>query len=966
MNISLKIFPLPMLKKDSIEMLRCLDLIITTDEIYQHQDACLKIISKYKEWEYSLGSLVKGENKREIFFPEVVNEEEISCILNYGDHKITSKLTMKPVKKWEIYLVLHSHTDLGFTAPISDVRQIHNDNTDLAVLYCRETEHWPEGSRFKWTCEISWQVQNYLRDRDKNSIDLLVEQLQKKNIEVGALYSGELTEILGHEQAVRSLYFAAKLRRDYYIDIDTAMLCDVPGCTKGFVQVMAKSGIKNFILADNNFIAPFLSRTDLPRPFYWSGDAGSKVLAWYTDHPFYAYIEGQNYGLSDSYTETRNKLPYKLMSLEENGYPFNEFQFQYAFDNFRIEFRPAAIVKEWNDKWEYPKLKLATAGEFLNKVREKHDAEIPIIKGDWTNWWDGIVTGFPYETAKSRYLHNKIPALEILSSVVSLNSSNSEYPLDIIENLYDNTLAFDEHSGSGMVWEAKSEEQQQKALLEGFGYIYNSLNETASLENIKTNELSALFKNNSDSEVIAVFNPLNFTASGLVITRYNNSTPVFLQDYTSNKSIPVRNRNGVIEFYAEDIPPLGIRAFKVVPGAYNRGISVNVTEEEESLSIENSTFNVKFRKSDGKVYSVYNKSIGQELIKNGCNIPLIYEPKPVYPILMGKYSPDVYNGVEYPGEIKQQSPESESRVVIEKDEIYGGVLKVIHSFKNEEWLIQKYFLSGDCLNIENTLNGMLINNIEFLKKYLTDKGILYFQFNLDITNSHIRYDAPCSMIEPVKDIFKGSCKDYSAIQNWLQFYNNDKSINFVSIDAPLIDIGGIAHMKYRENFPENPQDIFVRACSLNEFNLKNNSPFNNKPDLTYRFVLSASPPGDSAVLQAYKTGQSSCNELFSFIIPPYNKGILEAGDLNIFKILPECIQVMTIKKAESGEGFIIRIREPLGTKSNVELSFSGGKIAKVYKTMMSEEIIEEMVLSENKIKYEMTPYSIETFNIQLS
>src|SRR5690606_28565628 len=201
-----------------------------------------------------------------------------------------------------------------------------------------------EESRFKWTCEVSWQIQNYLAQRSSAKIEDLIQLVKKGSIDVGALYSGELTEILGHEQAVRSFYYSAELRWKYGIKIQTAMLCDVPGCTKGFVQIMAKSGINNLILADNNFIAPFLLRTDLPRPFYWEGDDNSKVLSWYTDHPFYAYIEGENYGLSQSYLQTRKKLPQKLIDLEKNEYKYNEFQLQYAFDNFRIEFRPAAIV----------------------------------------------------------------------------------------------------------------------------------------------------------------------------------------------------------------------------------------------------------------------------------------------------------------------------------------------------------------------------------------------------------------------------------------------------------------------------------------------------------------------------------------------------------------------------------------------------------------------------------------------
>jgi alpha-mannosidase len=958
MSTSIEIFPLPLLKKNSSnELLRCLDVVINIKVLSEHQ-ACLTAISLKNENRIQLEGLSAGENRREIFIPEVTSEEEIVFIFKYGNENITSRLLIKPARKWEIYLLLHSHTDLGFTAAISDVAQIHNDNTDLAVLYCQETENWPEGSRFKWTCEVSWQLQNYLKDRNEYKVNLLLDQLHKRNIEAGALYTGELTEILGHEQAVRSFYYAAKLRRDYNIPIDTAMLCDVPGCTKGFIQIMAKSGINNFILADNNFIAPFLSRTDLPRPFFWSGDDNSKVLAWYTDHPYYAYIEGKNYGLSDSYSESRKKLPYKLLSLEQNGYAYNEFQLQYAFDNFRIEFRPAAIVREWNENWEYPKLKLSTAGEFLRDIRKKYN-NIPVVKGDWTNWWSGIVSGFPDETAKSRYLHNKIPALEIISSAVMMNSGTSDFPSDEFNELYDQTLAFDEHSGSGMIWEAGSAEEKHKALLEGYGYIHNAAIKSSELEKDKTKQLASLFNVNSENFLIGVFNPLNFKRGGFVKSRYVNSGEFSLKDKNSSSRIPVEINKDYTRFYAEDVPPLGIKLFEVVPEEHTEIPVVSASKKSDKLIIENNFFKITACKKEAKILSVYNKVTETEILKDSLGVPVVYEPKPTTSIEMGKYKPEIYNGDEFPGEVKPLPADCTSEIRIVNDKIFGSVIQVISLADKKEWLTQNVFLKEGEIHIVNTIEGKSVYNPAFLKNYLSSNGMLYFLFNFNIEEGRIRYDAPCSVIEPGKEIFNGSCKDYSAIQNWLQIHNDSTSINFFSIDAPLIDAGNIALMKYRRDFPSAVQDLYVRALSLNEFNIKNKSPYSDNPDLMFRFVISVSPP---ELLDAYKTGESLHSELISFVVPPGN-GILNIDQFRFIEVLPEHIKVMTIKKAESGEGLIIRVRETAGINERIELKLQGKNISAAFRCMMTEEILEEVKVSDGRLTWDIGPFGIETFNI---
>jgi hypothetical protein len=748
-----------------------------------------------------------------------VNEEKMEFLVTYSNQQTLSKIKVRPARKWVVYLVLHSHTDLGFTAPVSEVAQIHNDNTDLAILYCKETQNWPEGSRFKWTCEVSWQVQNYLRDRSSVQFNELIKQVHKKNIGIGALYSGELTEILGHEEAARSFYFSAKLRRDYNIPVDTAMLCDVPGCTKGFVQVMAKSGIRNFILADNNFIAPFLQRTDLPRPFNWCGDGNSKVLTWYTDHPFYAYIEGQNYGLSESYSESRKKLPYKLLELENEGYELDEFQLQYAFDNFRIEFRPAAIIKEWNEKWEYPKIKLSTAGEFLNNIRTRYGDKIPERKGDWQSWWSGITTGFPYETSKSRYLHNKIPALEILSSSISIASDKTYYPSETFNKLYDDTLAFDEHSGSGLVWESKSREQQEQALREGYGFLYDALKNAAETGTNKTEEFSSLIKNNSSFDNIGVFNSLNHQRSGLVRIKINSPSAFFLRDKVSKKNIPLKVNNDTIEFFAEDLPPIGFKLFEVIPGVLKKEPDTISSEDGDYLSVENNYYRIKVNRKEGKIYSVYYRKSDKELIKGEFNFPLVYEPKPEVAIEMGKYIPEIYNGNEVPGKVKDisQCVVTETRLI--KDDVAGFIIQIVNNINGKTWLTGNIYLAGNNIHIENIVTGNIINDIGFLNSYISNNGMLYFRFNFNLHDVSVKYETPCSVTDPREDPFMGSCKDYSAIQNWMQVTGEDITVTFVSVDTPLLDLGSIALQKYRNNYPHNLQDVYVRACSLNEFNL---------------------------------------------------------------------------------------------------------------------------------------------------
>src|SRR5690606_29607867 len=159
--------------KDNLQ--QAFDIEIIADEAAGIHHAGLIVRRKQNQFEFDLGLSRNGLNSKEIFLPESADEQTDEFIFLFGDEKIIRKVNVKPVRRWEIFLVLHSHTDLGFTAPVSEVAQIHNDNTDLAILYCKETEHWPEESRFKWTCEVSWQIQNYLAQRSSAKIEDLIQ-----------------------------------------------------------------------------------------------------------------------------------------------------------------------------------------------------------------------------------------------------------------------------------------------------------------------------------------------------------------------------------------------------------------------------------------------------------------------------------------------------------------------------------------------------------------------------------------------------------------------------------------------------------------------------------------------------------------------------------------------------------------------------------------------------------------------
>jgi len=160
-------------------------------------------------------------------------------------------VTIKPVRKWEVYLLHHSHVDIGYTHVQTEVERKHWAYFEQVIELARKSADYPAGSRFKWNVEVLWAVDSYLKQASKEKREEFIEAVKKGWIRLDALYGNELTALCRPEELIRLVGYAEKLRRRYDLTINSAMITDVPGYTWGIVPVLAQSGVKYFSVGPN-------------------------------------------------------------------------------------------------------------------------------------------------------------------------------------------------------------------------------------------------------------------------------------------------------------------------------------------------------------------------------------------------------------------------------------------------------------------------------------------------------------------------------------------------------------------------------------------------------------------------------------------------------------------------------------------------------------------------------------------
>src|ERR671910_144063 len=143
-------------------------------------------------------------------------------------------------------------------------------------------------------------------------------------------------------------------------------------------------------------------------------------------------------GLDPSSEVTKVPYPHDVLHLRVQG----------AFsDNASPSIVPAGIVREWNERWAYPQLRLATNSEFFTEAEERLAGGIETYSGDWTDWWvDGIGSGARHLGFKPRAPADVRTAQTLHTLADALAEDGVDRRQDEIDEAYESMALFDEHT----------------------------------------------------------------------------------------------------------------------------------------------------------------------------------------------------------------------------------------------------------------------------------------------------------------------------------------------------------------------------------------------------------------------------------------------------------------------------------------------------------------------------------------
>ncbi|KAI0990332.1 hypothetical protein GJ496_003995 [Pomphorhynchus laevis] len=427
---------------------------------------------------------------------------------------------MKLDKKYTLYLIHHSHTDIGYTERPEftikkQVKYIRDILGYLDQIYSGEKIEW---SGFKWTCETFMIVEEFFLSATNEEKEKFIKYVKNGDIGLSGGYvnTAEFVDPSIKENMYNKISAFCK---EHKLNITCGMQADVNGFGLGYAKGIIKNGIKNYyacVHTHHGMYPDFKKHS----AFKWEMDNGEKLLVFNGEH----YMFGNGFGFAPGavalygFDDNVDYMKYNLATgdewMEMSESRFERYLGQLTRDGYDKDYISLCIhgkftdnsmpnpeiakrVSDWNKKnSDFVEVKMVTLEEFFDKLQQEND--IPTYKGEWPDWWTDGIGSAPrelkiFKNTQSRYLQlkklaNKLDPVkcEAIEKNLVMYSEHTFGSWDSISNPY--------HAFTHEQWAAKQ------------AFCFNAMKQVDDLE-LET--LEKIGQSNTDFEISDKFKIIN-------------------------------------------------------------------------------------------------------------------------------------------------------------------------------------------------------------------------------------------------------------------------------------------------------------------------------------------------------------------------------------------------------------------------------------------------------------------------
>ncbi len=384
--------------------------------------------------------------------------------------------------------------------------------------------------------------------------------------------------------------------------------------------------------------------------------------------------------------------------------------------------------------------------------------------------------------------------------------------------------------------------------------------------------------------------------------------------FTANGTVQV----GANTYIAHEIPAFGYRVVQELGAPVSR-----VTVGERTL--ENSYYKLTFDDS-GAIVSLVDKRAERELVKEGrsLNQMVAYQDTP--------YQYDNWEMAPYHGQNRWNiDGKAEFTPLLEGDR---KGLRIVKRY-GASTLTQRVYLYEDGIERID-----FVTDVEWKEKAQLLKAV----FPFDLTADKAKYDVQFGHVERATHDNTGwdSARFESAAQKWVDVSENNYGV-------ALLNDG-----KY--GFGVESGDLSMTLVKSGGY------PFEGANDVIPTFTYSILPHSGNACGGGVVESSYVLNRPFQARSVPKNTAGTLTDAYSLLTMQAAGVIVETVKRAEDGDGIIVRMYEAYKERKTVRMTFAGAK--KAYLCDLNERALDEITVEGNTLSFTIKPFEIITLKIK--
>jgi alpha-mannosidase len=838
-----------------------------------------------------------GSETLEILVPQVNTPRSAQVSIEAAGQSFTASVDLHPVRKLTIYILPHSHHDLGYTDLQANIEQKQMENIKRGIALARRTADYPEGARFVWNLEVLWGADFYMHRLSSADRAEFEDAVRKGQVALNGMYANELTGLCRPEELLQLFRYGTRLSKELGVPLDSAMLSDVPGMTWGTATAMSQAGIRYFSLAPNYFdrIGTIMV-TWQDRPFWWVGPSGrDKVLVWV---PWNGYaLSHRHHGLTPALVGEYQQW------LDSVQFPYDISYLRWAGhgDNALPDPEICEDIKAWNTKYVWPKFRISSTHDAFAAFEKQYGKDLPQFKGDLTPYWEDGAGSSARETALSRNAAERLVQAGALRAM-----EGGPFPAHAFADAWRNVLLYSEHTWGA--WCSVSDSENPFTLSQW--KVKKGFAEDADRQSSKLlNEALQSGRGAPIDAAVDVFNTNSWPVSQLVLVGKDLSAAG--DRVTDDKGGPVpsqRLSTGDLAILARNVPP-----FSAVRFHLSAGMPFAPPEPAtlQGTVLANGTIRAAVDGKTGGITDLKRKGIDRNFADSSGG-----EPLNDYVYLAG----DKLAGLQHSGPATITS--------LERGPLVAS-LRIDSDAPGCNHLARELRLvaSDDYLTLDNAVDKKRVPlnphpgqggpGGAFAQR--ESKESVSFAFPFNVPDGQVRLNVPLAVMRPEADQLPGACKNWLPVGRWADVSNPREGVTLATLDAPLVELGRLSTLLGSQSNPDVWRKHIEPTQMIYSWVMNNHWGTNYRAYqegvVTFRYALrphAAYDPADAARF-ATALGQP-------LIVRA--AGGPDPGGVPRLRVEPDDVLVTALKPADDGNGFIVRLFGASGHDRKVTLRWS--------------------------------------------